>query len=324
MRTPFPWRWCLASLFLIATQTMTHAAPAGGSQNASTCSAAAAQAMQRRTQLAAYYDLKLALVGGRVLEWTRAGGMRSVLRGALQVAVGQTRAFAIDREHRLLSWLAGSQKVELWLDDSVWVAAGDSGVFVIRCDGSLWFRSGIDSAWQRSADAAIHAWVGDGADYFVGPDGGLHVRGKAHRGQYGDGQLMERPGWSRVANEALAVVAHTGHALFLRQDGKVLGTGGNRFGPLSHHGIGDKADSWGAVFSDATAIATGSRHSLALRADGSLWIWGGQEGLKPRKALESITAMAGGSDDSIALGSDGSVWHWRLGEEPKRLSLPPE
>jgi len=93
---------------------------------------------------------------------------------------------------------------------------------------------------------------------------------------------------------------------------------------LSHHGIGDKADSWGAVFSDATAIATGSRHSLALRADGSLWIWGGQEGLKPRKALESITAMAGGSDDSIALGSDGSVWHWRLGDEPKRLSLPPE
>ncbi len=303
---------------------MTHTAPAGAVQTVSTCSAAAVRAMQGRTRLAAYYDLKLALIGERVLEWTRPDGMRGVLRGALQVAVGQTRAYAIDREHRLLSWLAGSQKVEQWLDNAVWVAAGDSGVFVIRCDGSLWFRSGIDSAWQRSADAAIHAWIGDGADYFIDPDGGLHVRGKAHRGQYGDGRLMERPGWSRVADAAVAVVAHTGHALFLRQDGKVMGTGGNRFGPLSHHGIGDKADRWGAVFSEATVIATGSRHSLALRADGSLWIWGGREGLEPRKTLESIIAIAGGSDDSIALGSDGSVWFWRLGDKPERLSLPSE
>lgn len=280
--------------------------------------------MSNMSKLAAYYDLKLALVGDRVLEWSRPDGMRGVLRGALQVAVGQTRAYAIDREHRLLSWLAGSQKVEQWLDDAVWVAAGDSGVFVIRCDGSLWFRSRTDSAWQRSADAAVHAWIGDGADYFVDPKGGLHVRGKAHRGQYGDGRLMERPGWSRVADTAVAVVAHTGHALFLRQDGTVLGTGGNRFGALSPHGIGDKADRWGAVFSDATTVATGSRHSLALRADGRLWIWGGQEGLEPRKTLESITAIAGGSDDSIALGSDGSVWHSRLGDKPERLSLPPE
>lgn len=36
--------------------------------------------------------------------------------------------------------------------------------------------------------------------------------------------------------------AHTGHALYLRRDGVVLATGGNRYGPLGAHGLGDKAD----------------------------------------------------------------------------------
>ena len=44
-----------------------------------------------------------------------------------------------------------------------------------------------------------------------------------------------------------------------------MGTGGNRFGPLGAHGLGDKADRWGRVFDGARAIATGSRHSLAIR-----------------------------------------------------------
>jgi hypothetical protein len=42
----------------------------------------------------------------------------------------------------------------------------------------------------------------------------------------------------------VAVRAHIGHALYLylRRDGVVLGTGGNRYGPLGAHGLGDKAD----------------------------------------------------------------------------------
>ena len=111
----------------------------------------------------------------------------------------------------------------------------------------------------------------------------MWVKGLAHRGQYGDGRLTASPDFIRTADDAVAVKAHTGHAIYLRRDGMVLGTGGNRFGPLSSHGLGDKADRWGPIFDGARAIATGSRHSLAIRQDGSLWAWGEGFGIEPRK-----------------------------------------
>lgn len=283
----------------------------------------AATVTGHRTLVAAYYELKLALHQGRVIEWGIGAPPRVVLRDALQVAVGRSRGYAIDGQLRLLSWVGGTQRIETWTEQAAWVAAGDSGVFVIRSDGGLWHRGARDgAAWHRMAGTAEHAWVGDGADYYITPAGQLFVRGLAHRGQYGDGRLTEAPGWSPVADAARMVVAHTGHALYLRRDGVVLGTGGNRFGPLGRHGIGDKADRWGPVFDKAVAIATGSRHSLALRADGSLWIWGAQEGLDPRPVLQGVTAMAGGLDDSVALDTDGALWHWQLGRAPARLLLP--
>ena len=41
----------------------------------------------------------------------------------------------------------------------------------------------------------------------------------------------------------------------------VLGTGGNRFGPLSRHGLGDKADRWAPIFDGAHEKS----HHLALQ-----------------------------------------------------------
>lgn len=286
------------------------------------CQPAAASAMQRRTPVAAYYDLKLALVSGRVFEWRTGAPLRVVMHGAVQVAVGQSRGYAVDTQRRLVAWDAGSERIETVLDDTVWVAAGDSGLLAIRCDGSLWQREAAQGEWTRVADAAVHAWVGDGADYYVAATGELFVRGKAQRGQYGDGQLTESPGWIRVARDAVAVVAHTGHALYLRRDGAVLGTGGNRFGPLGAHGYGDKADVWGVVFGGASQIATGSRHSLAIRGDGALWIWGEGAGLLPKRVLGRVVAASGGQDDSIALTGDGALWHWTPGKAPARLELP--
>lgn len=291
-------------------------------QPAPACQPAAAVAMQRRTQVAAYYDLKLALVSGRVFEWRSGAPLRVVTHGAVQVAVGQARGYAVDTQRRLISWEAGSTQTEVLLDDTVWVAAGDSAVFAIRCDGSLWQRAAAAAGWTRVADAVVHAWVGDGADYYVAASGELFVRGKAQRGQYGDGKLSEASGWTRVASDAVAVVAHTGHALYLRRDGAVLGTGGNRFGPLGAHGYGDKADAWGVLFGGASQIATGSRHSLAIRGDGSLWVWGEGVGLLPKRLLSRVVAASGGLDDSIALTADGGLWHWALGKPPARVELP--
>jgi alpha-tubulin suppressor-like RCC1 family protein len=167
----------------------------------------------------------------------------------------------------------------------------------------------------------LAACIGDGADYFVGQDGRLWVKGLAHRGQYGDGRLEASPNFLHTADDALAVKAHTGHALYLRRDGVVLGTGGNRFGPLSSHGLGDKADRWGPIFDGARAIATGSRHSLAIRHDGSLWAWGEGFGIQPRKLRDAVLASAAGDSATLALAADGALWQWDGGAAPRRLQL---
>jgi alpha-tubulin suppressor-like RCC1 family protein len=88
----------------------------------------------------------------------------------------------------------------------------------------------------------VEACIGDSAHYFVRRDGEVFVKGLAHRGQYGDGLLQSSDAFVATARDAVAVRAHTGHAIHLTRDGTVMGTGGNRFGPLSHHGLGDKAD----------------------------------------------------------------------------------
>jgi len=102
----------------------------------------------------------------------------------------------------------------------------------------------------------------------------------------------------------------------------VLGTGGNRFGPLSRHGLGDKADRWGPVFDGARAIATGSRHSVAIRHDASLWAWGEGFGIEPRRLQGEVLAAAAGDTATLALGADGSLWQWEGGGTPRRLQWP--
>ena len=62
----------------------------------------------------------------------------------------------------------------------------------------------------------VDACVGDSADYLVTRGGRVFVRGLAHRGQYGDGLLRATAQYVSTANDAVAVRAHTGHALHLR------------------------------------------------------------------------------------------------------------
>jgi alpha-tubulin suppressor-like RCC1 family protein len=102
----------------------------------------------------------------------------------------------------------------------------------------------------------------------------------------------------------------------------VMGTGGNRYGPLSSHGLGDKADRWGALFEGATAIATGSRHSLALRGDGSLWGWGEGFSIAPARLMDRVVAVAAGDTATIALDGTGALWQWDGGRGPRRVVLP--
>jgi alpha-tubulin suppressor-like RCC1 family protein len=289
------------------------------------CSAVLADSSGPR--LAAYYDLNLAICDGRVYEWEDRDQPREVMQGVRQVGVGRNRRYALTDEGRLLTWSEeGETTTELMRDVSSF-HAGRSGLLVIHDDGTLWsqpvqglwgFGERLTDSPTRVAAGVRSAAVGDSANYYVTEQGDLFVHGKAFRGQYGDGTLRETDGYTRTAGDVVQVVAHTGHALILKRDGTVWGTGGNIYGPLGHHGYGDKAIVWGRIVDDATAIATGSSHSLAIKRDGSLWIWGRNEGLDPRRVMDEVLAVAASNKHSIAIGQR-QLWQWRTGDAPEAV-----
>lgn len=276
--------------------------------------------------LASYYDRHMALEGGVAWVWVANGTPQRVRAGALpagvvQVGVSQHAWFALLESGALVTWTEAPEAATTLMQGVQSFAAGQSGWFAIDRQQVLWWGSASAAAPQRVAADVIAACIGDSADYYITKDGTLYAKGLAHRGQYGDGRLTATPGFVATARDAVSVKAHTGHAIHLTRDGVVMATGGNRFGPLSSHGLGDKADSWGRIFDGARAIATGSRHTVAIRTDGSLWGWGEGFAIAPRQLLGNVTAVAAGDTATIARTADGVLWQWDAGAGPRRLSL---
>lgn len=268
-------------------------------------------------RLASYYDRHLAICAGAAYEWTGDDAPRQVLRDVVQVGVGRNESYALTRDGRLHAWSNDSHKAEVLLEGVRSFAAGNTGVLAIKADGSLARveRGGKPAPVAANVKAAS---VGDGTNYYVTADGSLYAQGNAHRGQYGDGRLDTTATYVRVATGVQDIKSHTGHAILLDNRGNVQGTGGNIYGPLGRHGLGDKAVKWGPILDGATGIATGASHSLAIRADKSLWIWGRNESPDPRSVLADVVGVAAGSDTSIALTQDGALWQWRTGARPRR------
>lgn len=270
-------------------------------------------------QLASYYERHMALLNGVAYGWTGRGQPMRMRTGARQVGVSQKAFFVLQDDGRLITWDDTPDAATTLMSGVAAFASGQSGWFAIDRAQVLWRGGGTLLTPQRVADDVVTASIGDGADYYIRRDGTLWVKGLAHRGQYGDGRLSTTVDFVSTARDAVAVKAHTGHALYLSEGGVVMGTGGNRFGPLGAHGLGDKADRWGRVFDGARAIATGSRHSLAIRTDASLWAWGEGFGIEPRKLLEDVAAVAAGDTATVAQRADGSLWQWDGGTGPRRL-----
>ncbi|HET9820312.1 MAG TPA: hypothetical protein VFQ16_00660 [Burkholderiaceae bacterium] len=275
-----------------------------------------------RADLASYYERHMALRDGVAHGWRGRAAPRALLRDVVQVGVGKDAWFALRRDGTLVTWDGDAAAARTLMGGIARFAAGDSGWFAIDRAGTLWHGRVDGGPPARIAEGVVDACIGDSADYYVTRDGALYVKGLAHRGQYGDGKLQAGDVFVATARDAVAVRAHTGHAIHLARDGTVLGTGGNRFGPLSHHGLGDKADRWGPIFRGAVAIATGSRHSLAIRADGSLWAWGEGFAIEPAKIMERVRAVAAGDSATIALDADGTLWQWDGGGPPRRVPWP--
>ena len=271
-------------------------------------------------RLASYYERHMALEGDVAYGWVGRGAPRRLRAGVVQVGVSRDAWFALLADGTLLTWAGAPEAATVLMRGVKRFAAGASGWCAIDAGGTLWHGSAAPPL--RIAEDVAEACIGDSADYFITRDGTLYVKGLAHRGQYGDGKLAATPNFVATAQEAAAVKAHTGHAIHLRRDGVVMGTGGNRYGPLSAHGLGDKADRWGPIFDGASAIATGSRHSLAIRADASLWAWGEGFAIQPAKLFDKVTAVAAGDSATIARTRDGALWQWDGGGAPRRLALP--
>ena len=272
-------------------------------------------------QLASYYERHMALQGGVAHGWIGRGAPVRLRAGVRQVGVSQDAYFALLDDGQLITWDGPPDAALTLMTGVAAFACGQSGWFAIDAAQVLWQGGGTRPAPARVADDVATACIGDSADYYIRRDGTLWAKGLAHRGQYGDGRLTATTDFVNTARDAVAVKAHTGHAIYLSQSGVVMGTGGNRYGPLGAHGLGDKADRWGRVFDGARAIATGSRHSVAIRTDGTLWAWGEGFGTTPRALIEGVVAVAAGNTATIALRADGSLLQWDGGAGPRRLQL---
>jgi hypothetical protein len=277
-------------------------------------------------RLAAYYDLKMLICGQTAYQWKGNDLPQLALHNVVQVGVGRDASYALTKSGQLTTWADSPKNKHVILDRIAWFVAGRTGVFAARENDELlyisrpqrFFKEGDVTQPIRISSSVLTASVGDSANYYVTKKGTLFVKGLAHRGQYGDGKLTSTETYIPVINKVTAIKAHTGHAILLKQDGSVMGTGGNIFGPLGRHGIGDKAIKWGALFTGAVAIATGSSHSLAIREGGSLWHWGRDINLDPQKVLDNVVAAAADQGRSIALLTDNTLWQWKRGEQPRR------
>lgn len=271
--------------------------------------------------LAAYYDRQMAIVDGVAYAWQGNDKPEKVANDAIQVGVGRHAYYVLTRSGELLNIGGGATQPETIMPGVIRFAAGRSGVLAIKSDDTLWWAKQSAREPTRIAAGVAEAAVGDGANYYITRNGSLYVKGKAHRGQYGDGKLTSSRTFIQTASDAAKITAHTGHAIMLTRKGDVMGTGGNIYGPVGRHGLGDKAVRWSRIMSGATAIATGSSHSLAIRQNGTLFAWGSRYGPEPVAVMTRVTAFAAGSSTTIALTRDGILWQWDRGEKPRSLPL---
>lgn len=272
--------------------------------------------------LAAYYDRYMAIVGETTLGWRGDEVPQALPVAAIQVGVGRNIWYTLEQNGTLKAWRDGFRKPSIITTNIARFAAGRTGVLAIARDKSLWWIASGGNAKTRIAENVAAAAVGDGANYYVTAEGALFVRGKAHRGQYGDGRLTATRDFVQTAANVTQITAHTGHAILLHKNGEVMGTGGNIYGPVGRHGLGDKADRWSRIMTGAAGIATGSLHTVAIARDGRLFAWGDEYGPEPVPVLDKVSAAAASASATVVIRTDGSLWQWRRGDKPRRIELP--
>ena len=270
--------------------------------------------------LAAYYDRQMAIIDGHAYAWRGDATPKRIRYKAKQVGVGDDSSYTLTDDGTLLRFDNDNfDKPRILKKGVLRFSAGDTGALITDKANTLWWVASGTRAAHKIADDIKTAAVGDGANYYVTQSGDLYVKGKAHRGQYGDGRLARTDNFVRTATDVAYITAHTGHAILLKSNGDVLGTGGNIYGPVGKHGLGDKAVRWSKIIGGAKAIATGSSHTVAILKDDSLVAWGSEYGTEPKLIFTNIYAVAASTNTTIALRTDGSLWQWDRGAKPQLI-----
>lgn len=271
--------------------------------------------------LAAYYDRQMAIINGVTYSWQGSDRPKRIGNDAIQVGVGRSTYYVLTNSGELLSYRTVIAQPEKLMSGVARFAAGRRGVLAVKLEGALWWIEKSSKKGIKIANEVNEVAVGDGANYYITKSSRLYVRGKAHRGQYGDGKLTTSEKFTQTASQVSRITAHTGHAIMLKRNGDVMGTGGNIYGPVGKHGLGDKAIRWSKIMSNAVAIATGASHTLAIGKDGTLFAWGSEYGPEPVAIMAKVTAVAAGSSTTIALTREGALWQWDRGEKPRIVAL---
>jgi alpha-tubulin suppressor-like RCC1 family protein len=171
----------------------------------------------------------MAICEDRVYEWRDDDMPQQVATGALQVGVGKSMRYLLTHKGELAAWEEDPTQADRIMNDVISFHAGNSGLFVVREDHSLWhlktsgtwgFGEDIDNETVLVTGDVLTASIGDSANYYVTTRGRLYVKGRAHRGQYGDGKLSSSSEFVHTASDVIQVSSHTGHALILKKNGE--------------------------------------------------------------------------------------------------------
>lgn len=173
------------------------------------------------------------------------------------------------------------------------ISAGDAHSLFLKSDGTVWAcganlqgQLGDGTTTTRRTPVQIPSLNGVQAiaagyrySLFLKTDGTVWACGN-NNGQFGNGSLSASSTPVQVMTGVQAIAAGGGengcHALFLKTNGSVWGSGENSSGQLGDSSNGDRITAVQAsgVTSGVTAIAAGEGHSLFLKSDGTVWASG--------------------------------------------------
>jgi alpha-tubulin suppressor-like RCC1 family protein len=211
------------------------------------------------------------------------------------------------------------------------VSTGADLVTMIRSDGSVWawgYSSyGLGDGVTTRSTTPVQVVGIDGGPFLTGAvsvstngystvvllsDGTVASWGQNHRGQLGDGTIVDRrtparvkgPGGIGILSNIIAVANGGASVAALAADGKVytwgvgysgqLGTGLYPY-PTGRSTPQLVTNQDGSALAPITAIAAGSEHMLAVAADGSVYAWGGNADCSSSSANYCATGCGYGS-----------------------------